>query len=95
MRDTGGYIADTYALGAGPWTMTPVARGALGQIWKLSGHGTAWAVKELLFEEGEPDVGAEAALRDAAEPLGVSAPRPASWPTARAPGPYSFPRAPG
>lgn len=75
MRDTGGFIADTYALGTGPWTMTPVARGALGQIWKLSGNGTAWAVKELLFEEDEPDVGAESALRDAAETLGVRAPR--------------------
>ncbi|MFC8427687.1 phosphotransferase enzyme family protein [Streptomyces sp. NPDC057253] len=75
MRGTGELIADTYALGAGPWTMTPVARGALGQIWKLSGNGTAWAVKELLFDRDEPDAAAEAALRDAAEPLGVSAPR--------------------
>jgi hypothetical protein len=75
MRNTGELIADTYALGTGTWTMAPVARGALGQIWKLSGNGTAWAVKELLFEKGEPDVAAEAALRDAAEPLGISAPR--------------------
>lgn len=75
MRNTGELIADTYALGAGDWTMTPVARGALGQIWKLSGNGTAWAVKELLFEKDEPDVGAESALRDAAETLGISAPR--------------------
>ncbi|MER6282616.1 phosphotransferase enzyme family protein [Streptomyces sviceus] len=75
MRNTGAFIADAYALGAGTWTMTPVARGALGQIWKLSGNGTAWAVKELLFERDEPDVGAEAALRDAAETLGISAPR--------------------
>jgi len=55
--------------------MTPVTRGALGQIWKLSGNGTAWAVKELLFEKDEPDVSAESALRDAAETLGISAPR--------------------
>ncbi|MFF7519799.1 phosphotransferase enzyme family protein [Streptomyces pseudovenezuelae] len=75
MRDTGGFIADAYRLGAGPWTMTPVTRGALGQIWKLSGNGTAWAVKELLFEKDEPDVSAESALRDAAETLGISAPR--------------------
>ncbi|MEV7737034.1 aminoglycoside phosphotransferase family protein [Streptomyces sp. NPDC088921] len=75
MRNTAELIADTYALGAGDWTMTPVARGALGQIWKLSGNGTAWAVKELLFETDEPDVGAESALRDAAETLGISAPR--------------------
>ena len=75
MRNTGDFIADTYALGTGTWTMTPVARGALGQIWKLSGNGTAWAVKELLFEKDEPDVSTESALRDAAETLGISAPR--------------------
>lgn len=75
MRNAGDFIADTYALGAGTWTVTPVARGALGQIWKLSGNGTAWAVKELLFEKDEPDVSAESALRDAAETLGISAPR--------------------
>jgi Ser/Thr protein kinase RdoA (MazF antagonist) len=75
MRDTADFIADTYALGAGTWTLTPVARGALGQIWKLSGNGTSWAVKELLFERDEPDVRAESALRDAAEKRGISAPR--------------------
>ncbi|MFJ9147913.1 phosphotransferase enzyme family protein [Streptomyces sp. NPDC102270] len=75
MLNTGDFIAQAYALGPGEWTMTPVARGALGQIWKLSGNGTAWAVKELLFEKDEPEVGAESALRDAAETLGISAPR--------------------
>ncbi|SNX65805.1 phosphotransferase family enzyme [Streptomyces sp. TLI_55] len=55
--------------------MTSVARGALGQIWKLSGSGTTWAVKELLFGCDEGQVRREAALRDAAEELGTSAPR--------------------
>ncbi|MET8076858.1 phosphotransferase [Streptomyces sp. NPDC005303] len=55
--------------------MTPVTRGALGQIWKLSGNGTPWAVKELLFEQEEPDVGVEYALLDAARTLGIRAPR--------------------
>jgi len=68
-------VADHYALGVGPWTMSSVARGALGQIWKLSGGGTAWAVKELLFGCDEEQVRREAALRDAAEELGISAPR--------------------
>ncbi|WP_328752608.1 phosphotransferase [Streptomyces sp. NBC_00285] len=75
MRDTADFIADAYALGAGTWTLAPVARGALGQIWKLSGNGTSWAVKELLFEKDEPDVRAESALRDAAEQRGIAAPR--------------------
>lgn len=76
-------IADAYALGTGPWTMTRVARGALGQIWKLSENGngngdrdgSAWAVKELLFGGDEEQVRREAALRDASELLGISAPR--------------------
>ncbi|GAA4019705.1 phosphotransferase enzyme family protein [Streptomyces plumbiresistens] len=81
MHSTAEFIADTYALGPGPWTMTPVTRGALGQIWKLSapgnanGTGTSWAVKELLFGCDERQVGREAALRNASEQLGISSPR--------------------
>ncbi|MEU0388454.1 phosphotransferase enzyme family protein [Streptomyces chartreusis] len=68
-------VAETYALGAGPWTMTPVARGALGQIWKLSGNGTSWALKELLFGCSEEQVRREAALRHASESLAIASPR--------------------
>lgn len=75
MHDTADLIAETYALGAGPWTMTPVTRGALGQIWRLSGAGTSWAVKELLFGCDEEQVHREAALRQAAERLGIASPR--------------------
>lgn len=75
MQSTGEFIADTHALGSGSWTMAPVTRGALGQIWKLSGNGSSWAVKELLFGCDERQVEREAALRNAAERLGVSAPR--------------------
>lgn len=77
MRSRAGFIADAYSLGGGAWNMVPVARGALGQIWRLSGggEGRAWAVKELLFGCDEGQVGREAALRGAAEGLGISAPR--------------------
>ncbi|MER5431354.1 aminoglycoside phosphotransferase family protein [Streptomyces sp. NPDC002588] len=75
MRNSGGLIADTYGLGSGPWTMAPVTRGALGRIWKLSGPGSAWAVKELLFGCDERQVDREFELRNAAGQLGVSAPR--------------------
>ncbi|MFJ9248353.1 phosphotransferase enzyme family protein [Streptomyces sp. NPDC101776] len=75
MHDAADTIADTYRLGAGPWTMTPVTRGALGQIWKLSGTGSSWAVKELLFGCDEEQVRREAALRQAAEDLGIASPR--------------------
>lgn len=75
MQSAADFIADTYALGTGPWTMTPVTRGALGQIWKLSGNGSSWAVKELLFGCDEGQIGREAALRNASEELGISSPR--------------------
>ncbi|WP_406454530.1 phosphotransferase [Streptomyces sp. NBC_01622] len=75
MQDTADLVAETYALGAGPWTMTPVARGALGQIWKLSGNGSVWAVKELLFGCDEEQVRREAELRQVAENLGIASPR--------------------
>ncbi|MBK3574713.1 phosphotransferase [Streptomyces sp. MBT65] len=75
MHDTADLIAETYALGAGPWTLTPVTRGALGQIWKLSGNGSSWAVKELLFGCDENQVRREAALREASERLGIASPR--------------------
>jgi Ser/Thr protein kinase RdoA (MazF antagonist) len=78
-EDTAGIMAEamaeTYSLGTGPWTMTPVTRGALGQIWKLSGGGRSWAVKELLFGCDEAQVAREAALRDSAAELGIASPR--------------------
>ncbi|MGK5693674.1 phosphotransferase enzyme family protein [Streptomyces sp. URMC 128] len=75
MRDTAGSIAEIYSLGTGPWSMTPVTRGALGQIWKLTGNGSSWAVKELLFGCDEAQVRREAALRDSAAGLGIASPR--------------------
>ncbi|MEV3968601.1 aminoglycoside phosphotransferase family protein [Streptomyces sp. NPDC050698] len=73
--DTAGVIAETYALGPGPWTMAPVTRGALGQIWKISGNGRSWAVKELLFGCDDAQVAREAALLNSAADLGISSPR--------------------
>ncbi|MFE7838466.1 phosphotransferase enzyme family protein [Streptomyces sp. NPDC057474] len=78
MRSRADFVAQAYGLGSGAWDMVPVARGALGQIWRLSagdGAGRAWAVKELLFGCDERQVGWEAALRNAAEAVGISAPR--------------------
>ncbi|MFI1735830.1 phosphotransferase enzyme family protein [Streptomyces acidicola] len=69
------YLAATYALGSGPWTLRPVTRGAMGQVWQLSGDESSWAVKELLFGPDEGEVRSEATLRDAAAKLGVASPR--------------------
>lgn len=78
MRSRAGFVADVYGLvgRAWEWEMVPVARGALGRIWRLSdGSGAAWAVKELLFGCDEEQVAREAALRNAAQELGIAAPR--------------------
>ncbi|MEU9455485.1 phosphotransferase [Streptomyces sp. NPDC048277] len=75
MHDTADLIAEAYGLGPGPRTLVPVARGALGQIWKLSGSGCSWAVKQLLFGGDEAGVEQEAALRLACERLGIASPR--------------------
>lgn len=69
------FIAETYQLGAGSWALAPVTRGALGQIWRFSGNGSSWAVKELLFGCDEEQVRREAGLREAAEDLGIASPR--------------------
>ncbi|MER5573532.1 phosphotransferase enzyme family protein [Streptomyces massasporeus] len=73
--DTAGLIAEIHSLGSGPWNLTPVTRGALGQIWKLSGNGCSYAVKELLFGCDPAQVAREAALRDSAAALGIASPR--------------------
>ena len=75
MYDAVSRLAEVYALGSGPWTITPVTRGALGQIWKLSGNGREWAVKEMLFGCDEQQVRQEAGLRDTSERLGIASPR--------------------
>ncbi|MCD9873197.1 phosphotransferase enzyme family protein [Streptomyces guryensis] len=75
MHNAVDHLVEAYGLGSGPWTLTPVTRGALGQIWKLSGHSSTWAVKEMLFGCDERQVQREAALRDASERLGITSPK--------------------
>jgi hypothetical protein len=46
-------IADTFELGPNPVLTGPVARGEVGQVWKLTSDTAAWAVKEA-FEQPDP-----------------------------------------
>ena len=39
-------IGDVFELGPNPVLTGPVARGEVGQVWKLTSEGAAWAVKE-------------------------------------------------
>ncbi|SOD62858.1 Phosphotransferase enzyme family protein [Streptomyces zhaozhouensis] len=77
IAESADHLAALYGLGPGPWTLRPVARGATGRVWRLSGEGEGadWAVKELLFGFDAGQVRDEAALRDAAVARGVPAPR--------------------
>ncbi|GAA3873213.1 phosphotransferase enzyme family protein [Streptomyces sedi] len=75
IAESADHLAALYGLGEGPWTLRPVARGATGRVWRLSGAGADWAVKELLFGFDAGQVRDEATLRDAAAARGVLAPR--------------------
>ncbi|NDL56213.1 aminoglycoside phosphotransferase family protein [Phytoactinopolyspora mesophila] len=51
-----------------------VGRGAMGRVWKLTAAGRAYAVKEMLWDEGWLDAAGEVRFRDAAVAAGVRAP---------------------
>ncbi|GAA2760957.1 phosphotransferase enzyme family protein [Actinopolymorpha rutila] len=59
---------------SGDGRLTPVARGAMGRIWRLSLPGRDYAVKELFWGFDEAAVVREASLRDAAAAAGVASP---------------------
>ena len=73
-------IADRFALGVAGGMTGPVARGVVGQIWRLETDRGSWAVKEW-FEPPEVEELAEGvAFQEAAAAAGIPSP-----PTARAP----------
>jgi len=68
-------VAAEFGLGRGARLIGPVARGQLGQIWRLDVDGASWAVKEWF---ASPDAAAVEANRDfaeAARAAGVFTPR--------------------
>ncbi|NYH86005.1 Ser/Thr protein kinase RdoA (MazF antagonist) [Actinopolymorpha cephalotaxi] len=69
------YMCERFALGGHcDGRLTPIARGAMGRIWRLSLSGRDYAVKELFWGFDEAAVVREAALRDAAADAGVASP---------------------
>lgn len=62
------HLADRYGLTVGERAgLTPVARGAMGQIWRLdTGTGRVFAVKELFWGGDEAAVRADVAFQNAA-----------------------------
>src|SRR5712691_5041901 len=55
-------------------SMTPVARGAMGQIWRLARGAERYALKELLWGADEESVRREAALTAEFAAAGVRLP---------------------
>ncbi len=68
-------VADAYGLGGRATLTGPVARGQLGQVWRLeTGHGT-YAVKEWFAAPDLDDASRDADLVEAARAGGVMTPR--------------------
>ncbi|HET6668182.1 MAG TPA: aminoglycoside phosphotransferase family protein [Intrasporangium sp.] len=71
----GPLVATTFGLDAGGRLTGPVARGQLGQVWRLDADGTSWAVKEWFASPDAAAVEAHAQFAEAALAAGVFTPR--------------------
>jgi Ser/Thr protein kinase RdoA (MazF antagonist) len=71
----GPLVAATFGLDAGGRLSGPVARGQLGQIWRLDADGTSWAVKEWFASPDAAAVEAHEEFVDASLAAGVFTPR--------------------
>jgi Phosphotransferase enzyme family len=67
-------IADAFELGPNPILVGPVARGEVGQVWKLTTNTVDWAIKET-FETPSPiEAEYNAGLQDLVSVAGVLVP---------------------
>lgn len=68
-------LSETFGISARGRGVRPVARGAMGRVWRLdAGPGPAYAIKELLWGKPEQDLSVEVSFRDAVATTGVRAP---------------------
>jgi thiamine kinase-like enzyme len=67
-------VADAFALSGSAVLIGPVARGQLGQIWRLEADGSTWAVKEWFASPDVQAVEANASFSEAALAAGVFTP---------------------
>ncbi|MEP6660716.1 MAG: aminoglycoside phosphotransferase family protein [Acidimicrobiales bacterium] len=67
-------IADRFRLGTDAVLTGPVARGEVGQVWRLTTSLGAWAVKEPFEPPSTVGVDDDAAYQDAVRTAGVSMP---------------------
>src|SRR5439155_3237764 len=68
------FIADRYALGDRATLTGPVARGELGQVWRLITSNGTWAVKEPFEPKSEAESREEAEIQGIAREAGIPAP---------------------
>lgn len=74
-------IAAAFELGQGAAMTGPVARGVIGQVWRLETERGTWAVKEWFEQPDVAELAEGVAFQDEAVALGVPAPS-----TVRTPG---------
>jgi Ser/Thr protein kinase RdoA (MazF antagonist) len=72
--DAAGQLSDRFALGAVPRLEGPVARGQLGQVWRLSTGSGCFAVKEWFAGPNVEDVDRDAEFSELARAAGVLVP---------------------
>jgi Phosphotransferase enzyme family len=83
-RVVASFLVERFGL-AGPAELAPVARGAMGAVWRLQpARGPAYAVKELFwFDPGEDRVADELGFVDRCRAAGVPSPRAVATPDGR------------
>jgi Ser/Thr protein kinase RdoA (MazF antagonist) len=74
LESDGGAIADAYHLGADAVLEGPVARGEVGQVWRLTTSLGTWAVKEPFEAPSAAEVLDDAAFQDKVVASGVVMP---------------------
>lgn len=68
-------IADVYGLGGDALLSGPVARGEVGQVWRLATSRGEWAVKEPFARPSTDEANDDAAFQDEVFASGVSMPK--------------------
>jgi Ser/Thr protein kinase RdoA (MazF antagonist) len=68
-------IARRFSLGDGATLTGPVARGELGQVWRLTTSNGVWAVKEPFEAKSRAEIEEEAQIQELAWGAGIATPR--------------------
>jgi hypothetical protein len=69
------HVAGAFGFGDGAVLAGPVARGELGQVWRLETERGAWAIKEPFAAPAVAEVVADASYQDVVRAAGVPMPR--------------------